>query len=181
MDTLRRFVLSRTLSIPSRSGHRPVRIPTGTEFGLGTRTVVMYAGNLGFSQPLELMVEAARELSSSRRCGVCDQWRWLETPRTRVAGQRTRQRSFCWIFSRWNGSPKFLPQVMCTSSRCAVVLLGLRCRRSSIRSLRRAAPCWLRLIPGLRWRPWCRRNEQAIAVAPRRTRRCLHGGCAGTS
>ena len=34
-----------------------------SEFGLGTRTVVMYAGNLGFSQPLELMVEAARELA----------------------------------------------------------------------------------------------------------------------
>lgn len=33
-----------------------------SEFGLGTRTVVMYAGNLGFSQPLELLVEAAREL-----------------------------------------------------------------------------------------------------------------------
>ena len=32
------------------------------EFGLGSRSVVMYAGNLGFSQPLELMVEAAREL-----------------------------------------------------------------------------------------------------------------------
>ena len=34
-----------------------------SEFALGTRTVVMYAGNLGFSQPLELMVEAARELT----------------------------------------------------------------------------------------------------------------------
>ena len=34
-----------------------------TEFSLGERTVVMYAGNLGFSQPLELLVEAARELS----------------------------------------------------------------------------------------------------------------------
>lgn len=34
-----------------------------TEFGLGSRSVVMYAGNLGFSQPLELMVQAARELS----------------------------------------------------------------------------------------------------------------------
>ncbi|MEQ8840628.1 MAG: glycosyltransferase family 4 protein [Acidimicrobiales bacterium] len=33
-----------------------------SEFGLGDRTVVMYAGNLGFSQPLELMVEAARAL-----------------------------------------------------------------------------------------------------------------------
>ena len=32
------------------------------EFGLRDRTVVMYAGNLGFSQPLELMVEAARSL-----------------------------------------------------------------------------------------------------------------------
>ena len=30
------------------------------EFGLGDRTVVMYAGNLGFSQPLELMIDAAR-------------------------------------------------------------------------------------------------------------------------
>ena len=32
------------------------------ELGLGDRTVVMYAGNLGFSQPLELMVDAARAL-----------------------------------------------------------------------------------------------------------------------
>jgi colanic acid biosynthesis glycosyl transferase WcaI len=32
------------------------------EFGLGDRTVVMYAGNLGFSQPLGLMIDAARTL-----------------------------------------------------------------------------------------------------------------------
>jgi putative colanic acid biosynthesis glycosyltransferase WcaI len=32
------------------------------EFELGDRTVIMYAGNLGFSQPLELMVQAARRL-----------------------------------------------------------------------------------------------------------------------
>ena len=32
------------------------------DFGLGDRTVVMYAGNVGFSQPLSLMVDAAREL-----------------------------------------------------------------------------------------------------------------------
>lgn len=32
------------------------------EHGLGDRTVVMYAGNLGFSQPLELVVEAAHRL-----------------------------------------------------------------------------------------------------------------------
>ncbi len=30
------------------------------EHGLGDRTVVMYAGNIGFSQPLDLMVDAAR-------------------------------------------------------------------------------------------------------------------------
>lgn len=30
------------------------------EHGLGDRTVVMYAGNVGFSQPLDLVVEAAR-------------------------------------------------------------------------------------------------------------------------
>ncbi|MDW3217964.1 MAG: glycosyltransferase family 4 protein [Acidimicrobiales bacterium] len=40
---------------PRENGYRD-------EFGLGDRTVVMYAGNLGFSQPLELMVEAARSL-----------------------------------------------------------------------------------------------------------------------
>lgn len=33
------------------------------EHGLGDRTVVMYAGNLGFSQPVELLVEAARALA----------------------------------------------------------------------------------------------------------------------
>jgi colanic acid biosynthesis glycosyl transferase WcaI len=32
------------------------------EFDLGDRTVVMYAGNLGFSQPLGLMIDAARAL-----------------------------------------------------------------------------------------------------------------------
>lgn len=31
-----------------------------TEFGLGDRTVVMYAGNVGLSQPLELLIGAAR-------------------------------------------------------------------------------------------------------------------------
>lgn len=32
------------------------------EYGLGDRTVVMYAGNVGFSQSLDLVVEAARRL-----------------------------------------------------------------------------------------------------------------------
>lgn len=32
------------------------------EYGLGDRTVVMYAGNIGFSQPLELLVDAADAL-----------------------------------------------------------------------------------------------------------------------
>ena len=36
--------------------------PYRREFGLGERTVVLYAGNLGFSQPLELLVDAARVL-----------------------------------------------------------------------------------------------------------------------
>ncbi len=35
------------------------------EFGLSGRTVVMYAGNIGYSQSLELVVEAARELVDS--------------------------------------------------------------------------------------------------------------------
>ena len=34
-----------------------------TDFDLGDRIVVMYAGNVGFSQPLELIVEAARAYS----------------------------------------------------------------------------------------------------------------------
>ncbi|MDG2111573.1 MAG: glycosyltransferase family 4 protein [Actinomycetota bacterium] len=33
------------------------------EFGIGDETVVMYAGNVGFSQPLELVVAAARRLA----------------------------------------------------------------------------------------------------------------------
>lgn len=32
------------------------------EFGLGDRTVVMYAGNLGYSQSVELLIEAARRM-----------------------------------------------------------------------------------------------------------------------
>lgn len=32
------------------------------ELGIGTEAVVMYAGNVGFSQPFELMIEAARRL-----------------------------------------------------------------------------------------------------------------------
>ncbi|RMH81791.1 MAG: glycosyltransferase WbuB, partial [Actinomyces sp.] len=34
--------------------------PYRRQYGLGDRTVVMYAGNVGFSQPLDLLVEAAR-------------------------------------------------------------------------------------------------------------------------
>ena len=33
------------------------------DFDLGDRTVVMYAGNLGFSQPLDLMIDAARAMA----------------------------------------------------------------------------------------------------------------------
>ncbi len=33
------------------------------EFGLGDRTVVMYAGNLGFSQSVDLLLDAARDLA----------------------------------------------------------------------------------------------------------------------
>ncbi len=36
------------------------------DFDLGDRTVVMYAGNLGFSQPLDLMIDAARSLSDRK-------------------------------------------------------------------------------------------------------------------
>ncbi len=36
------------------------------EFGLSDKTVVMYAGNVGFSQPLELMLEAAKFFSGNR-------------------------------------------------------------------------------------------------------------------
>jgi colanic acid biosynthesis glycosyl transferase WcaI len=37
-----------------------------SEFGLGDRTVVMYAGNVGYSQSLELVVEAARAFAADR-------------------------------------------------------------------------------------------------------------------
>jgi putative colanic acid biosynthesis glycosyltransferase WcaI len=37
--------------------------PYRGEFGLGERTVVMYAGNLGYSQPVGLVLEAARRLA----------------------------------------------------------------------------------------------------------------------
>ncbi len=75
-DDLRRNVESKI-----GDGHTPVRVIPNfvdsdrirpgqrltsyrRDFGLGDRTVVMYAGNVGFSQPLELMVEAARELQN---------------------------------------------------------------------------------------------------------------------
>ncbi|MFQ5556460.1 MAG: glycosyltransferase family 4 protein [Acidimicrobiales bacterium] len=41
---------------------RPRMSSYRAEHDLGDRTVVMYAGNMGFSQPLELLVEAARAL-----------------------------------------------------------------------------------------------------------------------
>lgn len=37
--------------------------PYRSEFGLGERRVVMYAGNLGYSQPVGLVLEAARRLA----------------------------------------------------------------------------------------------------------------------
>lgn len=63
-------------------GHRPERVrvipnfvltdrivdsdrlnPYRDEFGLGDRTVVMYAGNLGYSQSVEVLIEAARAMA----------------------------------------------------------------------------------------------------------------------
>ncbi len=41
----------------------PARNSYRDDFDLGDRTVVMYAGNVGFSQPLGLMIEAARAMS----------------------------------------------------------------------------------------------------------------------
>jgi colanic acid biosynthesis glycosyl transferase WcaI len=41
---------------PRANGYR-------VEYGLGDRTVVMYAGNVGYSQPLGMVVEAARRLA----------------------------------------------------------------------------------------------------------------------
>ena len=41
---------------PRTNGYR-------AEYGLGDRTVVMYAGNIGYSQPLGMVVEAARRLA----------------------------------------------------------------------------------------------------------------------
>ncbi len=42
---------------------RPRLTPYRAELGIGPETVVMYAGNVGFSQSLELMILAARELA----------------------------------------------------------------------------------------------------------------------
>lgn len=44
-------------SAPGGAGYR-------AEYGLGDRTVVMYAGNVGFSQSLDLVVSAARTLAA---------------------------------------------------------------------------------------------------------------------
>ena len=44
-------------------------VPYRAEFGLGDRTVVTYAGNIGLSQPVELLVEVARRMAD--RSDVC--------------------------------------------------------------------------------------------------------------
>jgi len=36
------------------------------ELGIGDQTVVMYAGNIGYSQPLDIVVETARQMASRR-------------------------------------------------------------------------------------------------------------------
>jgi colanic acid biosynthesis glycosyl transferase WcaI len=49
----------RVRPLPARNAYRD-------EFGLGDRVVVMYAGNLGFSQSVELVLDAAVDLRSDR-------------------------------------------------------------------------------------------------------------------
>jgi colanic acid biosynthesis glycosyl transferase WcaI len=49
----------RVRPLPSRNAYRD-------EFGLGDRVVVMYAGNLGFSQSVDLLLDAAVDLRSDR-------------------------------------------------------------------------------------------------------------------
>ena len=71
----------------------PRRTPTGGEYGLDGQAVVMYAGNVGFSQSLDLVLDAAAHAGRRARRGVRGQRRRVGPARPRAAGRGPRQRA----------------------------------------------------------------------------------------
>ncbi len=62
-----------------------------SELGIGDEIVVLYAGNVGFSQSLEMVVAAATHVAGA---DLSDQRRWRGESLARVAGQGSPERSF---------------------------------------------------------------------------------------
>ena len=171
---------------PPRSGSSPTSsTPTGSarsdrengyrrEHGLEGKTVVMYAGNVGFSQSLDLVLAAAVALRRRPRRGVRDQRRRLGPTRARAAGPRASRTCGSSTCSPRRACPRCWPPPTSTWCRSSGAWPGRACRRSCTRSWRRAARSWPASTPAPR--SPAPSSGRGRAVGRARRRRGLHQG-----
>ena len=144
---------------PAATGRRP----TGASSASATRPVVMYAGNVGFSQSLDLLVAAAAPLRHRAGRDVRGQRRRLGLRRPRARRPPAWPTSASSPTSRRSAWPRCWPPATSTSCRCAGAWPARACRRRPTRSSPPAARCWPRR-PGHGGRPG-RRAEAGAGVA----------------
>ena len=130
------------------------------------QTVVLYAGNVGFSQSLDLLVEAARRLAhrpelvfvvNGGGSGLAELRKSATQASRTSASPRTSPRSGC---------PRCWPAAISTSCRCARGWRRRACRPRRTRSWPPAARCWPPSTRGPRWPASWPRPTAGSAVPP---------------
>ena len=92
--------------------------PYRRELGIGDETVVMYAGNVGFSQSLELLVDAARELVDDPSVVFVINGGGSARPALERERRRAAQRALRRPTSPRTAWPRCWPPATSTSCRC---------------------------------------------------------------
>ena len=104
------------------------RTRTARELGLDGKTVVMYAGNVGFSQSLDLVLAAAALLRGRPVGGVRDQRRRFGPPGPRAAGGRDSTTCASSTSSPRSAWPRCWPRATSTWCRCGGAWPARACR-----------------------------------------------------
>ena len=128
--------------------------PYRAELGIGAEPVVLYAGNVGFSQSLDLLLEAARRLPRRHRP---DQRRRGGPPGARTAARPGWPTCASPATCPTTGSSSCWPPATSTPCRCAPGWRASACRRRRTRS----SPPAARSSPPSTPAPRCRASSTA--------------------
>ena len=132
--------------------------PYRAELGLGEGPIVLYAGNVGFSQSLDLMLAAAREMPEATFLVNGD---GAARPDARTCRARVSPTSASPAISTRPACPNCSPPATSTSSRSSAAWPASACRRRRTRSWPPPVPSSPRSIRA----PPCRRSWRSPAAA----------------